>query len=179
MFEFVIRGIPFCSIVFTVTPHEGYGVTNYRLIYCLFNIPWLTTKKHPNSLIRNVIICDKPFLTLWDYPCRCVSLPFEKRRFAALSLQWRDTGIIGPEITVRWTVCSTACHDWEHKKRYPNTLVVDEVICNTYIAFWIIVITHERHEVSNPQPLDCLLNGISWLTAKEISTLSHWRHNHL
>ena len=107
-----------------------------------------------------------------------MSLPFEKSRFATLSLQWRHTSIMASEITVRLTICSTACHGWEQKK-YPNTLIGDEIICDTEIAFWSIVITvtpHERHEVSNPQPLDCLLNGISWLIAKETSTLPNWRH---
>ena len=128
-------------------------------------MPWLTTKKHPNYLIRNVISHAWPYeITHADAQV----LPFEKSRFATLSLQWRHTSIMAPEVTVHLTICSIACHDWEQTK-YPSTLIEDEIICNTEIAFWSIVITvtpHERHEVSNPQPLDCLLNSISWLKAK-------------
>ena len=62
-YEIILRvwicrsGIPFCRMVFTVTPHELHGVTNQRPIYCLFNsMYWLTTKdKNPNSLTWNVI----------------------------------------------------------------------------------------------------------------------------
>ena len=60
------------------------------------------------------------------------------------------------QITVRLTICSTACHDWKQKK-YPNTLIADEIICKTEIAFCNIVITvtpHERHGVPNHSPLD-------------------------
>ena len=51
-YEIILRvwicrsGIPFCRMVFTVTPHELHGVTNQRPIYCLFNsMHWLTTKE--------------------------------------------------------------------------------------------------------------------------------------
>ena len=120
MFKFVIRGIPFCRITLTVTPHERYGVTNYRLMYCLAYMFWLTSKKHPNSLIRHVIICNKSFLTSRDYPCRCLSLPFEISRFATLSLQWGHTSIMAFEITSRLTIYSTACYHWE-QKQYRNS----------------------------------------------------------
>ena len=144
MFEYVILVIPFCCIVLIVTPLELYGATNYRLMYCLFNMFWLTTQKRPDSLIRNVIICNKSFLTLWYRPCLCLSLPFEKSRFATVSLQWRHTSTIAFEITIRLTICSTACHDLEQKKS-PNTLIGDKVICNTQLAFWCIVITVTPH----------------------------------
>ena len=39
------------------------------------------------------------------------------------------------QITVRLTICSTACHDWEQKK-HPHVLLGNEIICNTDIAFW-------------------------------------------
>ena len=110
-----------------------------------------------------------------------MSLPLGKSHFATLSLQWRHTSVMAPEITVRLTICSTACHDWEQKK-YPSTSIGDVIICNTEIAFCSIVITgssHERHGVPNHSPLDNLLNGMSWLRAKETFTPFNWERNHL
>ena len=68
-----------------------------------------------------------------------LSFVIPKSCFAALSLQWLHMSAMPSSITVRLTFCSTACHDWEQKK-HPHILIGNEIICNTDIAFWNIVI---------------------------------------
>ena len=70
------------------------------------------------------------------------------------------------------TVTTHDHHGVRNIKKYPNTLIADEIICNTEIAFCNIVNTvtpHEPHGVRNHRPLDNLLNSMPWLRAKEIS----------
>ena len=95
----------------------------------------LQRKKHPNSLIGSVIICNELLLDLWDCPCWCFSLAFEKSHFAALSLQWRDISVKAYRITEPLTICSTTCPSWQQRK-HPNPRIGDITICNTQIAFW-------------------------------------------
>ena len=122
-YEIILRvwicrlGIPFCRMVFTVTPHELHGVTNQRPIYCLFNsMHWLTTKEKSKLSYLKRNLYNKLFPNLSDYPFRCVGLPFEKSCFTAMSLQWRHMSVMASHITDRVTICLTACPGWEQKK---------------------------------------------------------------
>ena len=66
-------------IVFTVKLHERHRVTNPHPIYCLFkSIAWQTTNETLKLSRWKRNLCNKLFLHLWHYSCRCVSLPFEK-----------------------------------------------------------------------------------------------------
>ena len=141
MFEFVVRGIPFCSIVFTVTSHEHHGVTSQRLIYCSKACPCQQQTKYPNSLTGNVIFVINHF---WMY-----------------EITHADVGAVSEVV-----FCSIASTVMPHERHgVPKCPTTWQCAQQNVLASIVITVTQsEHHDVSNSQPLDCLFNITSALS---------------
>ena len=104
-----------------------------------------------------------------------------KSRFEALLLQWPYMRVMLFQIPCHSIFCSTV-YPGQKQRKHHHSLIGDILISNTEITFCSIVITvssHEHHGVPNHRLLDNLLNGMSWLRAKETSTHFIWERNHL
>ena len=113
------KSLLFWSIVFTVMLHTWSSVMlsqiSDRLTSCSTACPGWDQKKHRNSLIRDVIICDIE-IVFYSF----VITVTQPERHDILNTQPLDC-------------CLTACPClWQRK--HPHYLVGDVVICNTEMA---------------------------------------------
>ena len=185
MFEFGVRGIPFCSIVFTATPHERHE-SQIRVLSTIYSTlsPYQHQKKYPNSLTGNVIFVITNSCTyeithadVWVCRWRNHAL-FCSIVFTVTLRTWSSVMI--SQISDRLTNCSAACLGWDQKK-HRNSLIRDVIICTIEIVFKALLLQWHNLSVTTFQTLSRLTFVQQYALAygKGTSALSHWRRSHL
>ena len=157
MFEFGVRGIPFCSIVFTATPHERHG-SQIRVLstICSTPSPDEHQKKYPNSLTGNVIFvitnsCTYEITHADVWVCRWRNRAlFWSIVFTVTLRTWSSVMI--SQISDRLTSCSAACLGWDQNK-HRNSLFRDVIICNIEIVFIALLLQWHNLSITACQTL--------------------------
>ena len=168
---------------------------NHRSPDCLFKIIlW----KHPNSNVWDLVLCNKLFLILWQYPCQIVSMPLATRNLVlqhyhcskiTLALYSWDViilihyfGCLGVNLPFgesRFAISSLQCrHMSVSAYQITDNLTVNFMAC--------LIWEQKGHHISallglrdcNHWLLDSLLKNIAWLTTNKTPKPSHgWRYH--